>query len=322
MSAAIRPEHLKELHGLELKLKIAARVGNLPGAEEAMREIKTLLKSYGDHHRLLECKLWFFETLLDANQPDVAESGFEGIRQKAGKGTRLYIEASFFLGICLLRQKKIAKAKELLRRVLKELNKIQSPDTRQFLQQRIIERIEEEAVLTELIGAEEGLMKPDSIHAESIKIVQQPEHEIYELLGRSIPYRAFQLLREVRQDAILQLTLPDRKLLPAPGHASQAHYVGKRAFTVLKRVGWKTFCDPTSALFKLWSQRSPKVFNEGYFASATAATFQNWQIGIPILAAGVAAIMMKHGAEEFCTWTRPESIMEARRSKMPKAKRT
>lgn len=287
-----------------------------------MNKIKALLKPYGDHHRLLECKLWYFETLLDANQPIIAESGFGGILQKAGKDTRLYVEASFFLGICLLRQKKIAKAKALLRRVLKELNKIQSPDTRQFLQQRIIERIEEEAVLTELlIGAEEGLLKPDSIHSESIKIVQQPEHEIYELLGRSIPYRAFQLLREVRQDAILQLTIPDRKLLPAPGHASQAHYVGKRAFTVLKRVGWKTFCDPTSALFKLWSQRSPKVFNEGYFASAAAATFQNWRIGIPILAAGVAAIVMKHGAEEFCTWTRPESIMEARRSKTSKAKR-
>lgn len=315
MSRAIRPEHLEELRPLEEKLKRAQNTGCVSEAEEAMKAIQRLLNPYGNHHRLLECRLWYFETLLDANQTAFAESGFSGIRQKTNRRTRLYLEATFFLAVCYLRQKKIPLAKTFIREVLAELNKEQSPDTRRLLQKRVIDRIEEEAVLAELIGVEDGVFKQKAIEDEAIKLVQKSEDDIFELLGRSIPYRSFKLLQDVREDAILQLPIPDRKLLAPPGQASQERYVGKRAFAVLKRVGWKTLCDPKSSIYKLWSARLPKVYNDGYFVAAIYAAFRDWKIGLPLLAAGVVAIAMKYGAEEFCLWTRPDSIMEIRGKK-------
>jgi hypothetical protein len=65
----------------------------------------------------------------------------------------------------------------------------------------------------------------------------------------------------------------------------------------------------------LWSKKAPEVYTGGYFATAVLTAFQNWHIGLPLVAAGVAAIAMKYAAVEFCDWTRPESIMETRRKK-------
>jgi hypothetical protein len=252
---------------------------------------------------------------LDANNTALAESGFHGIRRKAHKKKRLRIEATFFLGICYLRQKKLQEAKTVLRIVLSALNQEKSSKTRQFLQKRIIERIEEESILTELIGVEDGTLRKEDIHNEAVKLVQKTEDELFELLGRNIPYRAFALLQDVRNDAILHLSIADRKLLPPAGYATQERQVGKRAFEALKRVGWNTLCDPKSPIYKLWSQKMPQVYTGGYFAAAVFTAFQDWHIGLPFLAAGLAAIAMKYAATEFCDLTRPESIMETRRKK-------
>jgi hypothetical protein len=315
MSKAILPEHLERLRPLEEKLRRAQSTGSVSDAKDAMRAIQQLLKPYGNHHRLLECRLWYFETLLDANQTIIAESGFSGIRQKANKKTRLYLEATFFLSVCYLRQKQIQLAKTFLREVLAELNKEESSETRRLLQKRVIDRIEEEAVLTELIGVEDGIFREKDIHDEAVKLVQKSEDEIFDLLGRSVPYKSFKLLQDMRDDAILQLPAPDRKLLALSGQASQERYVGKRAFAVLKRIGWKTLCDPKSSIYKLWSAKLPKVYNEGYFAAAICTALRDWKIAVQLLAVGVVAIVMKYGAEEFCVWTKPDSIMEIRGKK-------
>jgi len=54
------------------------------------------------------------------------------------------------------------------------------------------------------------------------------------------------------------------------------------------------------------------VYSSAYFATWITETFHNWKIGVPALAAGVVAIAMRYGAEEFCRTTKPDSIMEAR----------
>lgn len=312
MKKHLDEETLKKLRPLEFRIANAAQTGCVSEAENTMKEIQMLLSSYGNHHRLLVCRLWYFETLLGANNAAVAESGFQGIIQKAGKNTRVHVEASFLLAVSLLRQKKTFAAKSLFKLVLGELNKIQSPDTRQLFQKRMIERMEEEAVLSQLIDFDDGILNKDSIHTDSIRLVQQSEDEIMNILGRSIPYAAFQSLQEVRQDALLQLSLPDRKLLPSTGQASQEGYVGRRAFSALKRITWKTVCASDSAIFKLWSVKSPKVFDQGYFAAAVYSTFQGWRIGTPLLAAGVVAVVMRYTAQEFCALARPEQMMEIR----------
>jgi hypothetical protein len=84
---------------------------------------------------------------------------------------------------------------------------------------------------------------------------------------------------------------------------------------VLKRVGWKTLCDQKSPIHKLWSEKVPTVYSATYFATSVTKTFQDWKIGLPFLAAGVVAVAMKYGAQEFCELTKPDSIMDARRKK-------
>src|SRR4051812_44161865 len=110
-NAQIRPEHLKRLRPLEAKLKAAVRAGSVSNATALMHEIQDLLSPYGHHSRLLECRLWYFESVLNANQVSIAESGFQGINKRANKGSRLYLESSFFVAVCLLRQKKVREAK-------------------------------------------------------------------------------------------------------------------------------------------------------------------------------------------------------------------
>ncbi len=322
MASPIRPDDLKKLRPLGKFLKQSVRRGDNASAGKAMTAIQVLLKSYGHHHRLLECKLWYYEGLLDASQSLTAESGFSGIRQLAAKNSRLHAEASFFLAICFLRQKRLDEAKVLFRRVISEVNKLQSPDTRRLLQKRILQRIEEESVLAGLIGLDDGVMNPDMIQKEAVILLQKPQDEIMELMGRYVPPSAYALLQNVRNDVFLQLPVPDQKLLPAPGQANQALHVGKRAFAVLHRIGWSTFCDPQSALFKLWSKKTTEVYTAPYFATAIIGTFTNWKIGLPMLAAGVVAIAMKYGAQEFCALTRPDSIMETRRKGEGRTSRT
>jgi hypothetical protein len=322
MSKAIRPEHLELLRPLEVELKRAVKAQEAPAAEAAMSSIQKLLEQYGaSHHRLLECRLWYFESQFDANHITTAESGFLGISKRAREGSRLFLEASFFLALCHLRQKRKSEAKQLIRKVLGGLNKIPSPDTRHLLQKRIIDRVEQESVLTSLIGVDQGPLRPEQIHDEAVQLVQKSDGELFELLARALPYGSIASLEDIRSDALLQLSAPDRKLLPAPGQAIPTAHIGKLVFAVLKRVGWKTLCAQDSPLYKLWSKRIPAVYSTAYFATSITQTFNDWKIGLPFLAAGVAAIAMKYGAQEFCELTKPDSIMDARRKKASKSDR-
>jgi hypothetical protein len=63
----------------------------------------------------------------------------------------------------------------------------------------------------------------------------------------------------------------------------------------------------------MWATKVPEIYSLTYFAAAIERTFSAYQIGIPLLAAGVTAILMKSSAAEFCEWAKPEPIMGARR---------
>ena len=143
----IKPEHLKALRVPEKELGIACQLGNSDAAETELREIHRILASYGAAHpRLLESRLRYFECLLDTNGCGMAESGFVGIRRKANQNTRLYLEATFLLGVSLLRQHKLEEAKVFLQEAVGGFNRIKSLSTRRAMQKRVVERIEEEAL--------------------------------------------------------------------------------------------------------------------------------------------------------------------------------
>ena len=262
------------------------------------------------HHRLLRAKLWAFEACLDENRLQYAETGFTGIRKLAAQNTRLYLEATAFLGICHLRQKRITEAKSLIREVIQSVDNIKSEKRRHQFYKRFVERIEEECVLAELIGKGDADLDPKAIHERAVLLLQQnDQQELTKLIGNLIPSSGILLLRDVRNYSILQLPASEQKLLPAPEVAEQPRNLGKRALAVLKRIAWRTICDPDSTIYKAWSKGLPKVYNEAYFAAALAGTFTNWKIGIPLLVSGVVAIVMKYSAHEFCKWAQPKGLM-------------
>lgn len=317
MSATkLTDKQLEQLRPLEAKLKAAVHSASPEKAVEIAGQIQSLFSNDRSHHRLLRAKLWTFEACLDANRITYAQNGFIGVRKLSGKTTRLYLEASSLLAVCHLRNKKTTEAKKLVKEVIEKVNNISSDRTRHQFQKRFIERIEEECILTELIGVGETKLNVNEIEAKAILLVQRSsDSEIFKLIGNSIPTASINLLSDMRAYSIKQLPPPDRIRLPPPEKAEQPQKIGKTTFALLKRIAWKTFCDSESTIYKLWSKRVPKVFNEGYFSAAILTSLGDFKIGIPLLASGVTALVMKYSAEEFCELSKPKGLMIDRNEK-------
>lgn len=310
-STKLTDYQLKKLKPLELELKHAVRSGDTDKAIEIATQIQELFPNeWRRHHRLLRAKLWAFESCLDANRISYAERGFIGIRKLTASNTRLYLEASSLLAVCYLRAKDTSLAKKLIKEVIENINNISSERTRHQFQKRLIERVEEECILTELIGTNGLNMDVEEIQAKAVMLVQRnSDAEIFKLIGNSVPTASIDLLRDIRTYSLNQLPAPDRKLLPSPEKAEEPQKVGKTTFVIIKRIAWKTFCNPDSTIYKLWKNRVPKVFNEGYFSAAVVTTMGDFRIGIPLLASGISALIMKYTAEEFCDLSKPKGLM-------------
>lgn len=303
---------LAEIKPLEHELRKAVQQAESEVAVELAGKIQNLFPCDRKHHRLLRAKLWAYEACLDANRLTYAETGLIGIKKLSEPNTRLYLEAISLLAVCLLRQKKITESKKFIHEAISKINNIVSDRTRHQFQKRLIERIEEECILAELIGAGDEKLDVQEIEAKAIFLIQRnSDDEILKLIGNSVPVSSVKLLSDVRTYSIKQLPAPDRKLLPAPEKAEEPKHIGRITFAILRRVAWKTFCKPSSPIYKLWSNRVPKVFNEGYFSAAVVTTFGDFRIGIPLIASGLAALIMKYSAEEFCELAKPKGLMIA-----------
>jgi hypothetical protein len=310
-SGKLTEYQLKRLQPLEVDLKHAVRTGDTDKAIEIATKIQELFPNeWRKHHRLLRSKLWVFESCIDANRISYAQRGFIGIRKLSASNTRLYLEASSLLAVCHLRLKNTSAAKSLIKEVIERINNISSEKTRHQFQKRLIERIEEECILTELIGTNDSAMNMEEIQAKAVLLIQRnSDDEIFKLIGNSVPTASINLLRDVRTYSLNQLPAPDRKLLPSPEKAEEPKKIGRATFTIIKRIAWKTFCDPDSTIYKLWKNRVPKIFNEGYFSAAVVTTLGDFRIGAPMLASGVSALIMKYTAEEFCDLSKPKGLM-------------
>jgi hypothetical protein len=305
--------HLAILRPLEMEVRRAVAMTEPDAAIEAAAKIQALLSFDPSHHRLLRAKLWAFEACIDDSRLSYAESGLIGVRRRAGSTTKLYLEASGLLAVVLLRQKKTNESKKIIRDVIQNINNITSPRTRHQFQKSFIGRIEEECILAELIGTGGGDLDAQEIDAKAVLLLQRnSDEEILKLIGNSLPVASINLLSDVRTYSIQQLPAPDRLLLPSPEKAVESKSMGRTTFAVLRRIAWKTFCKPSSPIYKLWSNRVPKVFNEGYFSAAIVTTFGDLRIGMPLIASGLVALVMKYSAEEFCEISKPKGLMASR----------
>jgi hypothetical protein len=301
---------------MEKELQRAVAQAEPEKAIEVATRIQALFGNDRTHHRLLRAKLWAYESCVDANRLNYAEAGLIGIRKICSRTTRLHLEASGLLAVSLLRQKKAGEAKKIILDVIQNINNITSDRTRHQFQRRFIERVEEECILAEMIGLDEGALNPAEIESKAVLLLQHnSDEEILKFIGNSVPTAAVVLLKDVRSYSLNLLPAPDRKLLPPPTKAEEPKNIGRTTFALLRRIAWKTFCKPSSPIYKLWSQRIPKVFNDGYFSAAVIATLSEYRIGLPLIGSGLAALAMKYSAEEFCALAKPKGLMISRNDK-------
>lgn len=313
------------LKRLEARLRLCLKTGEVELAIEITTDIQNIFANDRDNHRLLKAKLWCFETCLLANRHGYAEMGLIGICGLASDNTKLRLEAQVLLAICYLRQKRYAEAKPLIKDVLANVNDIKSDKSRHLFQKKLMQRLEEECVLSELIGGDDPPLEIEKVHQQAVYLLQHnSEDQIVALIAASLPERSRLALTDVRGFALLQMRASDVKLLGAPQDSIAPQALGTRALGILKRIAWRSFCSPDSAVYKAWSKKLPEVFGQGYMAASLVASFKDWRIGIPLLASGVLATIMKSSAHEFCDWAKPEPFMTDRKeiaAHEPKKKR-
>lgn len=309
MSTKLPQYVLNQLKDLEPELKKAGRYGNFKEAKEITQKIQNLFPDNLNHHRLLQARNWFFQAALEDNQIPFAIRGFEGIRIRAAENTRTYLEATVLLGICHLRSRNTEKAKQYIRESILKINNIKSDQRRNQLQKRIIQRIEFECILGQLKMDKGEYLPPEEMHAKAIEMVKnKSDQEIFGLVGQQLPQSALQLTENITDYSVKLLPIGDQKLLAPPPSISTTQF-GQKVIDTVKRVGWRSVCDPDSEIYNLWSKQVPEVFNKGYFAGAIATTCAKFSIGLPILAVGVVAILMRYSATEFCERYQPNDIM-------------
>ncbi|MBD3351645.1 MAG: hypothetical protein GF364_09185 [Candidatus Lokiarchaeota archaeon] len=316
MNRKLPESTLIKLREFEPKLRRAAKYGQIREAERIIKEIQFLFVNDRSHYRILQAKNWYYQALLEDNQVNAAEQGFEAVRLRANHNTRTHLEATMLLGICCLRKRDIESAKKYIREAIQSINSIKSDIRRNQLQKRILERIEVESILGQLSATTStSIINQDELHKKAVKMLQsKSDEEIYGLVGASIPQDSLKLIENIKGYSMNLLPPHDQKLLVSPIPQSNITF-GKKVIDTIKRTGWRTICDPDSQIYNLWKNQVPEVFNKGYFASAVAATCAKFSIGLPILAIGVVAILMKYGAQEFCETFQPKDIMIYRTEK-------
>jgi hypothetical protein len=264
--------------------------------------------------RLFQSKNWLFESALEAGELGLARKGFEGIRASVSPTTRLYLEATALLAVCLLRDGDIEAAKPYMAEVLANTDVIESHFQRRVFKRRLIDRFDEEAVLASLRGCGTDYLDPDQLEIEAGQLIQtKTEDEMFLSLGERTPEHSVNILLHIEEFALKQLPEGDLKYLPGPKVRTERGAVGKIVFGAFKRTLWRSLCDPESDIYKAWfHQGMGVVLDKKYIGCAMVATFSGFGIGLKALAVSLTALIIKFGMEVFCDVYQPEALMEAR----------
>jgi hypothetical protein len=106
------------------------------------------------------------------------------------------------------------------------------------------------------------------------------------------------------------------KYLPSPKQKKQNQEVGKTVFGALKRVLWRSLCDPESDVYKAWFNNGMMVvLDKKYMTAAIVSAMSGIGIGIKALAVSATALAFKMGLEVYCDRYKPAGVMETRQKK-------
>lgn len=301
----------EQLAVLEPELRDAVNLGDYEAAKRITARIQRLLRPTGHETRLMKAKAWLFEAAMEAGNLQIAAVGLQGIRQKTSRQTRIHLEATALLAICLLRQNQVERAEPLIAEVLRGDKYIRSERQRRTFRLEIKQRFEQEGALAVLRGVGEERLVPAEIEDEAGRLVRtSTEDEILATLGSQLPEQVVRRLLNLDEIARRALPEADLKYLPKPREIVEEGAVGRTVYGAFRTVLYRSLCDPESDIYKVWvHQGLGVVLDKKYIGIAIAAVMSNLGIGIKGLAVSAAALLLKFGIEVFCEKSRPREIM-------------
>jgi len=318
----VRPPRLtsvqkRRLGVLEPALRNSVRMGDYRSAKQITLDIQELLRPTGHETRLMQAKNWLFEAALEAGQLQIAKQGFEGVRKKTSKRTRVNLEATALLAICFLRERNLKAAEPLIAEVLQNDSVIRSDRRRRQFRVRTHQRFIEEGLLAGLRGCGTERLEANEIQDEAGRLVQQStEDQLFASLGRSVPPQVKDFLLNVDRLSRAQFPVVHVKYLPRTEDLIENRKIGEALFSSIRRVLWRSICDPESDIYKAWyNEGMAVVLNRKYIASAVVVTLGGLDIGVVAIGASVTALIIKFGIEVFCDVYKPSGVMISRSEK-------
>jgi hypothetical protein len=132
-------------------------------------------------------------------------------------------------------------------------------------------------------------------------------------IGNALPDKTIAFLLKIDELSKKQLPISEIKYLPKPIDLVKKKKLGKTIFSSIRRILWRSMCDPRSDIYKTWyGEGFGVVLNKKYFAIAVTATLSGLGIGIKLLAISATALIIKMGLEIFCDTYYPEEVMAVR----------
>lgn len=314
-----RPPRLTEhqrsdLADLEPRLQQAAIRGDYSTAQQVTAQIQRLLRPTGHETRLMKCKNWLFEAAMEAGDFATAEAGFVGVRSKVAPTTRVYLEATALLAICLLRQRKVTEAKGYIAETLRCLRNVQSRGEQQRFRREMVARFEQESLIGALGSTGSDQFAEDTLQQNAGQLCQTvDERELLRRLGQALSPATIAILEDVRAHSRNVLTADEKKALPSPESLANDVSRGETLFAALKRSAWRALCDSDSDVYKLWWTKGiSAVMDKKALTAALVAALGGLRIGQYAVIACVLALIFKVGLEAFCEVSKPKLLMETR----------
>jgi hypothetical protein len=131
------------------------------------------------------------------------------------------------------------------------------------------------------------------------------------MIGESVPRVTSEFIMKINDFSRNQIPSSDIKLLRDPKDHMKETEVGQTVFSAMKRVLWRSLCDKNSDVYQAWYQGGLMlVLDRKYIAVAIVTILNDRNIGLSLLAASIAALVIKMGLEVFCEVYKPEGVLE------------
>jgi hypothetical protein len=304
----------RRLASLEPALREAVYSADYKLAKALADDIQDLLRATGHETRLMRSKTWLFEAALNAGEVHTAEAGFHGIRKKTSEGTRVHLEATALLVVCLLRQRKLAEAEPLIGKVLRS-KAIRDEENRRLFIESVTARLQHESFVAGVRDLAFEHLDVDSVDAEAVEAVKRKtDDELYLEIATALPREVIELVFRLDKVARQKLTMKEVRYLPSPEVLERKAEQGRSFFDSLKLVIWKSLCDPSSEIYKAWYTNGIAViFSKKYYALVVTAALMDLGFAAKAMAVPVTALLMKLGLEVYCEKYKPGEILDGRR---------